>query len=260
MPPSSTQSLTPVPCEQQSQPPSDTLTKSLALSHRFSRSLSLREQLNVSSSPSDIAASSGVRAKSKEANRRKILESAYVLFRDRGFDAATLRDIARNAGLSTGAVFANFADKSEIFIKVVETENTRIVSLMLDAHDPTLPLNGRLHHQIMSGYRAAIGLGRIIMAAFVMKWTPDTPGFIEVARLNEMMRQAILETLVFARGRGELKADAPIEIATEVLEDLCFSALRRASLYNLSEEMVSERLSFQINLVVAGISASVAVA
>jgi AcrR family transcriptional regulator len=248
--------LTPPACDPPSQSSSDVLTKSLGASQRFSRSLSLREQLKVSSSPSDIAASSGVRAKSKEANRRKILESAHILFRDRGFEAATLRDIARNAGLSTGAVFANFVDKSEIFIKIVETENTRIVSLMLDAHDPKLPLNERLHHQIMSGYRAAIGLGRIIMAAFVMKWTPDTPGFIEVARLNEMMRQAILETLIFARDKGELRLNAPIEIATEVLEDLCFSALRRASLYNLSEEMVSERLSFQVDLVVAGIGAS----
>jgi AcrR family transcriptional regulator len=220
-----------------------------------SPSLSLREQLNVSTSTPDTAASSGVRARSKEANRRKILESAHELFRDRGFEAATLRDIARNAGLSTGAVFANFADKSEIFIKIVEAENARIISLMLEAHDPKRALNERLHHQIMSGYRAAIGLGRIILAAFVMKWSPDMPGFIEVARLNEMVRQAIHETLEHARERGELRADAPIDIATEVLEDLCFSALRRATLYALSEDMVSERLRFQVDLVVAGIKA-----
>ena len=35
----------------------------------------------------------GARAQSKERNRQKILESAMTLFRERGFEAATLRDI-----------------------------------------------------------------------------------------------------------------------------------------------------------------------
>jgi AcrR family transcriptional regulator len=220
-----------------------------------SQDLSLREPLPLSPPSTDTSPPGGVRAKSKEANRRKILASAYELFRDRGFEAATLRDIARNAGLSTGAVFANFADKSEIFIKIVEAENDRIIALMREAYDPARKLSDRLHHQVMNGYRATISMGRIVLAAFVMKWSPDSPGFAEVARLNEMLRQAIFETLSQARDHGELKAEAPIANASELLEDLCFSALRRAVLYQLSEEMVSERLRFQVDLVVQGIKA-----
>src|SRR5476649_687590 len=81
---------------------------------------------------------SGNRAKSKERNRQKILESAVTLFRERGFEAATLRDIARGANLSTGALFANFADKNEIFLTVIEHENARVIGNMVEAHDESL--------------------------------------------------------------------------------------------------------------------------
>ena len=48
----------------------------------------------------------------KARTRVKVLEAARTLFAERGYDAATIRDIAKGAGMSTGAVFANFQDKA----------------------------------------------------------------------------------------------------------------------------------------------------
>ncbi|RZJ84118.1 MAG: TetR/AcrR family transcriptional regulator, partial [Brevundimonas sp.] len=55
------------------------------------------------------------RQAAKIRTREKVLEAASQLFAERGYDAATIRDIAKAAGMSTGAVFANFQDKAELF-------------------------------------------------------------------------------------------------------------------------------------------------
>src|ERR671935_1437796 len=49
-----------------------------------------------------------------EETRRQILETALALFRERGFEETTIRDIARRAGLSLGAAYYYFKSKEAI--------------------------------------------------------------------------------------------------------------------------------------------------
>jgi len=49
-----------------------------------------------------------------EATRRQILDTALTLFRDRGFEETTIRDIAGGAGLSLGAAYYYFKSKEAI--------------------------------------------------------------------------------------------------------------------------------------------------
>jgi AcrR family transcriptional regulator len=200
----------------------------------------------------------GSRAQSKERNRQKILESAMTLFRERGYEAATLRDIARGAGLSTGALFANFTDKTEIFLTVIEEENARVIQTMIDAHDPSLPLIERLHKQLIRGFEVARENAKLILSAFVMRWSQNDAGLTEVSRLADLVRVALLDTLKDALARQELPADARIEYAAEKLEDLCFANLRRAFAGAERPEILdisamADRLSIQIGLVVSGL-------
>ena len=195
----------------------------------------------------------GARARSKELNRQKILASAKALFRDRGFEAATLRDIAKEAGLSTGALFANFSDKNEIFIKVVEAESALVLERMIDAHDPALPLAERLLKQLKCTYEAAHTDMQLVMSAFVMNWARKDPAFNQIARLSDLVRQTMLESLQFAREKGELPTSSPIESAAEILEDLCFSNLRRGFHGDMSIEDLINRLKQQIILIIAGL-------
>src|SRR3954451_9516583 len=44
----------------------------------------------------------------------KILDSALALFREEGFDNATMRDIARKAGVATGAAYYYYPSKDAI--------------------------------------------------------------------------------------------------------------------------------------------------
>src|SRR5438045_4240773 len=49
-----------------------------------------------------------------EETRRQILETALALFRERGFEETTIRDIAGRAGLSLGAAYYYFRSKEAI--------------------------------------------------------------------------------------------------------------------------------------------------
>src|SRR5260370_959925 len=49
-----------------------------------------------------------------EETRRQILETALTLFRERGFEETTIRDIAAGAGLSLGAAYYYFRSKESI--------------------------------------------------------------------------------------------------------------------------------------------------
>ena len=49
-----------------------------------------------------------------EETRRHIIDTALALFRERGFEDATIRDIARRAGLSLGAAYYYFNSKEAL--------------------------------------------------------------------------------------------------------------------------------------------------
>lgn len=55
-----------------------------------------------------------------EQTKNQILDSAVKVFSNKGFNAARLTDIAESAGVTRGAVYWHFRDKSEIFEAVSE--------------------------------------------------------------------------------------------------------------------------------------------
>lgn len=56
------------------------------------------------------------------AKRRQIIEGARAVFLTQGFDAASMNDIARAAGVSKGTLYVYFANKEELFEAIVEEE------------------------------------------------------------------------------------------------------------------------------------------
>ncbi|MCQ2241821.1 TetR/AcrR family transcriptional regulator [Treponema sp.] len=55
-----------------------------------------------------------------EATKSKILQSAKKEFLEKGFMSASLRTIASNAGLTTGAMYRHFRDKDALFCALVD--------------------------------------------------------------------------------------------------------------------------------------------
>jgi len=72
------------------------------------------------------------KAKSDET-RARILEAAIGLFRRRGFTAATMREIAAEAGVATGAAYYYFDSKDAIVLAFYEHSAKEMVPLLEDA-------------------------------------------------------------------------------------------------------------------------------
>ncbi len=53
------------------------------------------------------------------ARRRQILEAAVVVFAEKGYHRATIKDIARHAGVADGTIYNYFKNKQDIMLSVV---------------------------------------------------------------------------------------------------------------------------------------------
>lgn len=56
------------------------------------------------------------RQAAKLRTRQRVLDAGRRLFREVGYEAATIRRIVAIAGMSTGALFANFTDKRDLYV------------------------------------------------------------------------------------------------------------------------------------------------
>jgi AcrR family transcriptional regulator len=63
-------------------------------------------------------------ATEETAKRRQIVDGARTVFLSRGFDAASMMDIAKVAGVSKGTLYVYFKDKDELFAAIVGQECT----------------------------------------------------------------------------------------------------------------------------------------
>ena len=77
-------------------------------------------------------------AESSTVTKEKILESAKKEFLDKGFVNASLRTIAANAGLTTGAMYRHFKDKDALFCALVDEA--------IDVTTKTVMMADALHH------------------------------------------------------------------------------------------------------------------
>lgn len=61
-----------------------------------------------------------LRAKTVELRRQHILEAAVAVFSERGFHRSTIRDVARAAGISDGAIYTVFANKEALLFGMLD--------------------------------------------------------------------------------------------------------------------------------------------
>jgi len=64
--------------------------------------------------------SPGKREQTKLANRQAILDAARAVFRELGFETATVRDIIRRTGLSVGAFYNYYRSKEEVIAALAD--------------------------------------------------------------------------------------------------------------------------------------------
>src|ERR671931_1380228 len=62
------------------------------------------------------------RRERQHQTRRRLLDAATRVFARRGYQQATLEEIATEAGFTIGAVYSNFSGKQELFLALADKE------------------------------------------------------------------------------------------------------------------------------------------
>jgi AcrR family transcriptional regulator len=209
--------------------------------------------MNIASSiVQDSAEPTSLRAQSKLKTRRRVLEAARALFMERGYEAATIRDIATEAGLSTGAVFASFVDKTDLFNAVMAEDFQRCVEGLQEAQQDDASVDEALLAVFRTGYSVHFAQLPLLQAAIGLSWSSGLGGEFGDRPSYRLAMDAMTAALRRGQARGELSADAEPKLIAEVLWDAYIGNYRRAVFDHWSQDQLIARSQRQIALILSG--------
>lgn len=84
------------------------------------------------------------RAESKERTRQRLLAEAQRLFRERGYAATSLEQIAEAADVTKGAIYGHFASKEDLLLSAIEAGRDTTPDYVTILNDQSRPLPERL--------------------------------------------------------------------------------------------------------------------
>jgi AcrR family transcriptional regulator len=77
------------------------------------------------------------REEKKAQTRERLLEAAATVFARRGFAAASLDEVAEEAGLTKGAVYSNFANKEDLVLALMDDRFSHRIDQVVGQLDST---------------------------------------------------------------------------------------------------------------------------
>lgn len=155
----------------------------------------------------------------------QVLAGARKVFLERGFEGASVDDIARESGVSKATLYSYFPDKKQLFAAVVQKsceEQVEDLKVSLKSHQ--CPVDG-LHKTAQSVVKLMLSKGMVPLFRLCVAEATRFPelGFIFYSTGPKVWRDQIAEFLRKASERGVLAVedDEHFAIAAEHLMALC---------------------------------------
>lgn len=186
-----------------------------------------------------------------DSPRGRLLAAAAHLFRSRGFERTTVRDLAQAVGIQSGSIFHHFKTKEEILRCVMEEvilfNTDRMKAALALARDP----QEKLRALILSELTSINGATGEAMAVLIYEWrslNPDSQRYI--LTLREHYEQLWLQALDEAKEAGLM----PPHVDTFILRRFVTGALSWSNYwYNPEGTLSLERLADQaLALIIKG--------
>ncbi|HWA62533.1 MAG TPA: TetR/AcrR family transcriptional regulator [Caulobacteraceae bacterium] len=192
------------------------------------------------------------RALAKQRTREKILASAKSLFAEKGYEGATIRDIAAAAGMSTGAVFASFTDKSDLFNEIVGADREALYDAMAAAPAGETA-EASLLAAFEAGYRFTLEDLPLLQATIGVSWSPSMGAQVR-GRLNRRPITDLIEKILTdSVHRGELSRSANVALLSQMLWDCYLTNFSHAAFEDWGLPELRARLKDQIAVILAGV-------
>lgn len=156
--------------------------------------------------------SDSIRIQKKQATRNEILSAAKQLFLQQGYDATTTRQIAENAEVGIGTVFAHFSDKHTLLRELL----WRDIQVVLHTARAAMPAQA-------GAVQALLHYAGHLYAYYRSQWDLSVV-LLKDAMFNPAYFRTQLETFM-AELTSRLATDAPqLEVAERVLLAQCLMA------------------------------------
>ncbi|MBS7560726.1 TetR/AcrR family transcriptional regulator [Pseudomonas sp. TNT2022 ID1048] len=143
-----------------------------------------------------------------ESARGKLLQTAAHLFRNKGYERTTVRDLAGAVGIQSGSIFHHFKSKDDI-LRAVMQETIHYNTALMRAE---LAEAGNVRERVLALIRCELqsimgGSGEA-MAVLVYEWRSLSPeGQAAVLALRDIYEQIWLQVLGEAKDAGFIKGD-----------------------------------------------------
>jgi AcrR family transcriptional regulator len=146
----------------------------------------------------------------REDVRRRLLYAALAVFSERGYDRASLEQVAAVAGFSKGAVYSNFASKDELFLALMDQQVQTRITYARDAlqqpHDKGL--TGRVVGDRLTAALTEDREWQLLFLDYVQRAVRD-PGVREqFTRHRRHLRQLIADAIREFAGTPHAGLDA----------------------------------------------------
>ena len=187
----------------------------------------------------------------ESAKRRQIMDGARSVFLASGFDAASMGEIARHAGVSKGTLYVYFDSKESLFEAIIESERrTQAEQIFaLDPSDPdvesTLTRLGAAFVRFLC-QPEALGSLRTVMA--IAQRMPELGRSFYQA--GPAFGIAQLAAYLEAQMQAGVLAVADCEIAAAQFLDSCQSTLFKPLIFNAGGVPSEERIKHVVGIAV----------
>jgi AcrR family transcriptional regulator len=192
------------------------------------------------------------RQAAKVRTRQKVLDAARQLFAERGYEPATIRDIAKGAGMSTGAVFANFQDKAELFEAVLTGDLVKLAETMKAAAAAEGSVRTRLLSALGAGYHGSLEQLPLVQAVMARSWFQPVAAEMRTRAAIRPLLSIVTDALQAGVREGELRQDADVRLLSELIYGAFLSNYRQAAYDGWAMAQLTERMGKQVDVILAG--------
>ncbi len=165
----------------------------------------------------------------REQRPLRILEAAGKLMMRYGYDKTTVEDIAREAGISKGAIYLEWSSREELFDALFEYEMKKLLldlKRRIESDLDDLPISALYGHTLMS--MKANGL----IAALYTRDGKILGDFIHRQDPNRYIRRLLMstESLLSLQKAGMVRSDIPADVLSYVFSLMALGLLSISSI------------------------------
>jgi AcrR family transcriptional regulator len=197
------------------------------------------------------------RQASKNETRQLILNAARRLFAQKGMEECTIRDIAREAGVSPASVVVHFKSKTALLEEALNRDIEKTLSELTASMPEDLDLLDRLMHLAKGFFRLYDqnrNLYRALIRHTIFEPAGETPNIANVSELYLRFLSGLVEE---GQARGIIKPEVDATIAAGAIFSLYLGALILLfRMPDMTVELVAEALAAMTDQYLKGITQS----